>query len=91
MEPTHLDLEKLFLLSVSKENLDFRRKIEKNLPYKISKFSIFLLCWFFLGFAIFPIIPFWGATRGAMWPGSCYFLGPPGMPRGNGPVREALG
>ena len=24
-EPIHLDLEKLFLLSVSKENLDFRR------------------------------------------------------------------
>ena len=33
-EPIHLDLEKLFLLSVSKENLDFRGEIEKNLPYK---------------------------------------------------------
>ena len=29
-EPTHLDLEKLFLLSVSKENLDFRRKHGRN-------------------------------------------------------------
>ena len=36
-EPVELDLEKLFLLSVSKENLDFRGKNEKNLPYKISK------------------------------------------------------
>ena len=36
-EPIHLDLEKLFLLSVSKENLDFRGKNEKNLPYKIFK------------------------------------------------------
>ena len=32
LEPIHLDLEKLFLLSASQENLDFRRKIEKNLP-----------------------------------------------------------
>ena len=30
-EPIHLDLEKLFLLSVSKENLDFRGKYMKNL------------------------------------------------------------
>ena len=37
LEPTHLDLEKLFLLSVSKENLDFRCKIEKHLPYEILK------------------------------------------------------
>ena len=29
-EPVHLDLEKLFLLSVSKENLDFRLKNEKT-------------------------------------------------------------
>ena len=29
-EPIHLDLEKLFLLSVSKENLDFRGKHRKN-------------------------------------------------------------
>ena len=36
--PIHLDLEKLFLLSVSKENLDFRDKIEKKLPYKKFKF-----------------------------------------------------
>ena len=36
-EPIHLDLEKLFLLSVSKENLDFRSKIEKNEgQYKIA-------------------------------------------------------
>ena len=34
-EPVHLDLEKLFLLSVSKENLDLSSKNEKNLPYKI--------------------------------------------------------
>ena len=47
-EPIHLDLEKLFLLSVSKENLDFRPKIEKSLPYKIL---------FFL-FVCVPIIPF---------------------------------
>ena len=30
-EPIHLDLEKLFLLSLPKENLDFRGQIEKNL------------------------------------------------------------
>ena len=36
-EPVELDLEKLFLLSVSKENLDFRGNREKNLPYKILK------------------------------------------------------
>ena len=29
-KPIHLDLEKLFLLSVSKEKLDFRRKHRKN-------------------------------------------------------------
>ena len=34
-EPVELDLEKLFLLSVSKGNLYFRGKHEKNLPYKI--------------------------------------------------------
>ena len=42
-EPIHLDLEKLFLLSVSKENFDFSRKIEKNLPYKKSFFSPIIL------------------------------------------------
>ena len=31
-EPVQLDLKKLFLLSVSKENLDFRGKNEKSLP-----------------------------------------------------------
>ena len=36
-EPAELDLGKLFLLSISKENLDLRGKNEKNLPYKISK------------------------------------------------------
>ena len=36
-EPVELDLEKLFLLSVSKKNLDSRGKNEKNLPYEISK------------------------------------------------------
>ena len=40
-EPVELDLEKLFLLSVSKENLDFRRKNQRNLPYKISTFFVF--------------------------------------------------
>ena len=39
-KPTHLDMEKLVLLSVSKENLDFRRKIEKNLPN--TNFKLFL-------------------------------------------------
>ena len=29
-EPIHLDLEKLFLLSVSKENLDFRSKTRND-------------------------------------------------------------
>ena len=36
-EPVELDLEKLFLLSVSKENLDVRGKSEKKLSCKISK------------------------------------------------------
>ena len=36
-EPIHLDLEKLFLLSVSNEHLDFSGKIQKNLPDKKSK------------------------------------------------------
>ena len=36
-EPVELDLEKLFLLSVSKENFDSRGNNEKILPYKISK------------------------------------------------------
>ena len=32
-EPIQFDLEKLFLLAVSKENFNLRRKIRKNLPY----------------------------------------------------------
>ena len=48
LEPTHLDLEKLFLLSVSKENLDFKRKHEKILPYEI--LQIFDFC-SFVGFS----------------------------------------
>ena len=38
-EPVELDLEKLFLLSVSKENLDFRKKMRKTYPTKFSKHS----------------------------------------------------
>ena len=38
-ESIQFDMEKLFLLSVSKENLDFRGKIRKNLTYKILKNS----------------------------------------------------
>ena len=45
-EPIHLDLEKLFLLSVSKEKLDFRGKIEKNLPYEnLNAFLDHFLTW----------------------------------------------
>ena len=39
-EPTRLDMEKLFLAAVSKENQDFRGKIRKNVPYKILKIYI---------------------------------------------------
>ena len=35
-EPIQFDLEKLFLLAVSRENLIFKIKIRKNVPYKIS-------------------------------------------------------
>ena len=45
-EPVQLDLEKLFLLAVSKENLDFKRKIRKNLSYKILKFEKFRFLFF---------------------------------------------
>ena len=63
-EPIHLDMEKLLLLSVSKEYLDFTGKIEKSLPYKILLCLFFRLL-FFLGFVLllngeFPIIPFGG-------------------------------
>ena len=34
MKPIQLDLEKLFLLCVSKENLDVIGKTEKHIPYK---------------------------------------------------------
>ena len=44
-ESVELDLEKLFLLSVSKENLDLQRKSEKTLPYKkIIKNRCFSTC-----------------------------------------------
>ena len=47
-EPVQLDLEKLFLLSVSKENLDLRGNIEKHIPYNIlCFFDVFLGCQFF--------------------------------------------
>ena len=36
-ESIQFDMEKLFLPSVSKENLDLRGKIQKNLPYKTYK------------------------------------------------------
>ena len=45
-EPIHLDMEKLFLLSVSKENLDVRGRNEKNIHYIISKNSFFYFCVF---------------------------------------------
>ena len=56
-EPIHLDLEKLFLLSVSKENFDFRWKSEKNLPYK--NFNFLKSSYFDLdaGFGSFPAVP----------------------------------
>ena len=41
-ESIQFDLEKLFLLAVSKENLDLRNKIRKNVPYKIENKSMFL-------------------------------------------------
>ena len=62
----------MFLLSVSRENLEIKRQIEKNLPYekfKIKKTNRF--CWFFLGFASkrgISYYPFLGATRGANRP-----------------------
>ena len=40
-ESIQFDLEKLCLLTVSKENLDFRSKIIKSVPYKILKRWIF--------------------------------------------------
>ena len=59
-EPIHLDLEKLFLLSVSKENLDFRGKHEKNLPYNFLKlidfFRLFVFprfCYSTMNFLLF--------------------------------------
>ena len=56
-EPIHLDLEKLFLLSVSKENLDFRRNIEKKPT--LWNFEILKLSYFDLdaGFGSFPAVP----------------------------------
>ena len=41
-ELTQLDLEKLFLLSVSKEHIVFETKQEKNLPCNILNTHIFL-------------------------------------------------
>ena len=63
-EPIHLDLEKLFLLSVAKENLDFRGKIEKNLPYKIfqnlKKNNIYIYIYVFVFLFCFVINRFIG-------------------------------
>ena len=43
-EPVQFDMEKLFLLSVSKENLDCRGQIRKTYPIKISEnFKKFLI------------------------------------------------
>ena len=44
-ESIQFDMEKLFLLSVSKENLGFRRKIKKNLTYKILNLPFFGKFW----------------------------------------------
>ena len=47
-----VDIEKLFLLAVPKENIDFRLKIRKRVPYKMFKDSAFLV---FLRFSlVFP-------------------------------------
>ena len=38
-ESIQFDMEKLFLIAVSKENLDFIGKIQKNIPYNIFEHS----------------------------------------------------
>ena len=50
-ESIQLDLEKLFLLAVSKENLAIRGNIEKNLPFTI---SILVIVDLESGFGSFP-------------------------------------
>ena len=60
-EPIHLDLEKLFLLSDSMENLSFYRKNEISEPEK----KIEKINFSFFG-PYFPIFPFFAIQ----WPGS---------------------
>ena len=56
-KPAHLDLEKLFLLSVSKENLDFRGNFEKNLPYSILNFRNYHILTWMPDLAAFQLSP----------------------------------
>ena len=48
-ESKHLDMEKLCLLSISNENLNFAAKIQKNLPEKIRKLRFSYVFLFSLG------------------------------------------
>ena len=55
-EPVELDLEKLLLLSVSKEHLDFRRRHEKNLPYKNCAHIEVVVAFVVVNFFVFLVI-----------------------------------
>ena len=51
-EPIQLNLEELFLLSISKENVDFRRKY-REFDFRQITFFLFFFFFFFFSFFVF--------------------------------------